>query len=87
MLELYNRKESLTMKRILCVALCLCGAGLLLPSLAVAEPWIIEEGQARASIVTAEDPPRRVKLAAAELQTYLERITGARLPVGAEPSE
>lgn len=75
------------MKRILCVVLCLCGAGLLLPSLAVAEPWIIEEGQANASIVTAEDPPRRVKLAATELQTYLERITGARLPVGAEPSE
>lgn len=42
---------------------------------------IVEEGKPRAQIVIAENPPRTVKLAATELQTYLRKITGAELPI------
>ncbi|HUT12525.1 MAG TPA: DUF4838 domain-containing protein [Thermoguttaceae bacterium] len=51
-----------------------------------AAPWIVEKGQARAEIVIAEQPPRAVKLAAKELQTYIEKITGARLGIVTAPT-
>ena len=34
----------------------------------------------RAAIVVAESPPRTVRLAAQELQNYVQKITGAHLP-------
>ncbi len=48
---------------------------------------LIEDGRPLSKIVTAENPPRRVQAAAEELQTYLEEISGARLPVGVEPAD
>lgn len=48
---------------------------------------IVEDGRARAEILIAEDPPRMLQLAAEELQTHLERISGARLVVVTEPSD
>jgi len=53
------------------------------PALAV--PFIVENGEPRAEIVTAPEPPRMVKLAAEELRDYLGKISGARLPVVSEP--
>ncbi|MGQ9505151.1 MAG: DUF4838 domain-containing protein [Thermogutta sp.] len=53
---------------------------------AVANSWIVENGQPRAEIVIAEKPLRTVRLAAAELQDYLEKISGARLPIVTAPS-
>ena len=47
---------------------------------------IVRDGQAQAEIVVAEKPPRMVQLAARELQTYIEKISGARLPIATEPS-
>jgi hypothetical protein len=67
----------------------------LLPALAVApfaettcaaETLLVENGTSRAEIVIAAEPPRSVRLAAAELQTYVEKISGARLPIMNEPS-
>lgn len=51
-----------------------------------AAPWIVEEGQPRAEIVIAEQPARTVRLAAADLQEYVEKISGARLPIVTQPS-
>ena len=44
-----------------------------LATLHAADPLLIENGQARAEIIIAEKPARMTKLAAKELQTYLER--------------
>lgn len=52
-----------------------------------AEPVLIENGQPRAEIVTAEKPARLVQVAAEELQTYLEKLSGAKLPIVAAPSK
>ncbi len=51
-----------------------------------AERWIVHEGQPRAEIVIAAQPRRTVRLAARDLQTYVQKITGARLPIVTTPS-
>jgi len=51
-----------------------------------AETLIVENGQPRAEIVIAEKPQRSVRIAAQDLQTYLEKISGAKLPIVTEPS-
>jgi hypothetical protein len=51
-----------------------------------ASPLIVEEGQPRAEIIIAEQPVRSVRLAAADLQEYVQKISGARLPIVTEPS-
>lgn len=48
---------------------------------------IIENGKGRAEIVLGEKPARMAKFAAKELQTYLEKITGAKLPIVNAPSK
>ena len=47
----------------------------------MANSLIIKNGRPQAEIIIAENPPRAVKLAAAELQQYLEKISGAKLLV------
>jgi hypothetical protein len=51
-----------------------------------ADAFILENGLPRAEIVIAEKPERTVRLAAAELREYVEKMTGARLPIVTEPS-
>ena len=58
---------------------------LILPLAAQAETWLVENGQPRAQIVIAKDPPRTTRLAAHELQTYIEKISGTKLPIVNEP--
>lgn len=48
---------------------------------------IVEEGQPRAQIVVAPERPRLVSLAALELQSFLEQISGARLPIVTSPTD
>ncbi|NUQ62580.1 MAG: tetratricopeptide repeat protein [Pirellulales bacterium] len=50
-----------------------------------AELLLVENSRPRAEIVIAESPMRTVRLAAGELQTYLEKISGARLPIVTKP--
>lgn len=45
---------------------------------------LVQDGEPRAQIVIAENPPRAVPLAAEELQTFIERISGAKLPIVTE---
>jgi len=46
-----------------------------------AELVLVQDGQAAATIVVAADAGDKVKVAAADLQAYLERMSGATLPL------
>ncbi|MFA7158051.1 MAG: DUF4838 domain-containing protein [Kiritimatiellia bacterium] len=48
---------------------------------------IVREGKPLADIVIAAEPPRAVKLAAMELQEYIFKISGAKLPVVTAPAK
>jgi tetratricopeptide (TPR) repeat protein len=50
-----------------------------------AAPFLVESGRPRAEIVVAKQPQRTTLLAADELQTYIEKISGAKLPIVTEP--
>ena len=52
-----------------------------------AESFIVENGEPRAEIIIAEDARRTTRLAAAELQSTLEKISGVRLPVTTKPGD
>lgn len=65
--------------------LALVVSALVLPAGACGETWLVQDGQPRAQIVIAEQPPRMVQLAANELQTYVQRISGAQLPIVTAP--
>lgn len=58
----------------------------LLPGVVGAQSFLVENGQPRAEIVIAAEAPRATRLAAAELQTYIAKISGAKLPIGSELS-
>ena len=74
------------MKLPLLAALIVLGfAGLSLP--ANAETLLVDDGKANAEIIIAEKPPRMVRLAAKERQTYVEKISGGRLPIKTAPGE
>ena len=45
---------------------------------------LVRDGQARAVIVTAAKPSENARIAAADLQKYLEQITGAKLPIATD---
>ena len=53
----------------------------LLAAAAAGETFVVRDGRPVAEIVIAEQPARMAKLAATELQTYIEKITGATLPI------
>ncbi len=48
---------------------------------------LVKDGKPQAEIVVAEKPTRMVLLAATELQEYVEKISGAKLPIRNEPSD
>ncbi len=50
------------------------------------EAFIVENGQPRAEIVIAEKPLRTVRIAADDLQTFVQKMSGVRLPIVTEPS-
>jgi hypothetical protein len=52
-----------------------------------AEAFLVENGQPRAEIIIAENPARSVRLAAHELQSYVQKISGARLSIATKPSD
>jgi tetratricopeptide (TPR) repeat protein len=55
--------------------------------LIAAEPFLVKDGQPLAQIIIAQQPTRTQRLAAVELQTYVEKITGARLTIGHQPGD
>lgn len=62
----------------------LLACALALPATA-AETLLVKDGQPQAEIVIAETPLRSVRLAAQDLQTYVEKISGAHLPIVTKP--
>ena len=50
------------------------------------DPFLVDEGKANAEIIISESSARSTRLAAAELQTYVAKISGARLPIRVKPS-
>ncbi|MFN4260958.1 MAG: DUF4838 domain-containing protein [Gemmataceae bacterium] len=63
-----------------------CVLGLSVAQATAAERFLVQDGKGRAEIVIAEKPPRTVRLAAHELRTYVEKMSGARLPIVTQPS-
>ena len=59
---------------------------LLFPAFAGADSFLVENGESRAEIIIAETPARSTRLAAADLQTYVAKISGAKLPIKTKPS-
>ncbi|GEP43211.1 DUF4838 domain-containing protein [Brevifollis gellanilyticus] len=58
----------------------------LLPVIASAESFIVKDGKPNAEIIIAEKPARMARHAANELQTYVEKISGAKLPIVTAPT-
>ena len=65
--------------------LVLSVCGWLAANPASAESVLVQDGKPGADIVIADKPPRAVKLAAAELQEYIEKISGAKLAITNAP--
>ena len=68
-----------------------CLLAMLLPlfasaDLAADDAFLVKEGEPQAEIVIAETPPRSTHLAARELQVYIEKISGATLPIVTAPN-
>ena len=58
---------------------------LILPIVAEAAPFIVENGKPNAVIVTSDNPSRSTRWAAKELQETIEKISGAKLPIAQRP--
>lgn len=52
-----------------------------------ADAFLVKDGQPRAEIIIAEEPPRSTRLAARELQIYVEKISGAKLAITTKATE
>jgi len=79
-----DHQHQTRMKTFLLVAFCcICVSWI---QVNAAEAFLVENGQPRAEIVITDNPPRTTRLAADELQTYIEKISGATLPIATEPS-
>ena len=71
--------------RSLLTALLACAC--LFPNGVFGQPFIVRGGQPRAEIVIAEKPGRIAKLAAEQLQEYVLKISGTKLPIATAPSD
>ena len=74
------------MKTILLLLLCVSCVSASVRE-AHAEPWIVENGRPLAEIVIAKEPTRSARFGATELQSYIEKISGARLEIVSEPTK
>jgi hypothetical protein len=59
-----------------------CAFSLFIAQAKAEDRFLVDEGMAYVEIIVSESPAR---LAAAEFQTYVAKISGARLPIRAEP--
>ena len=53
---------------------------------AFGEALVVKDGAPNAEIVIAENPPRMTRVAAGELQTHIEKMSGARLGIVSRPT-
>ena len=59
---------------------------LIFSTTALAQPFLVENGQPSAEIVIAEKPTRTQRIAAHEFRQQIEKISGAKLPIVTQPS-
>lgn len=71
------------MRRVL-IALCVLKVALL--KALAADLVLVQDSQPRAEIVIAEKSPRMTKLAAEELQGYVQRMSGVKLAITTQPT-
>ncbi|MGZ0173729.1 MAG: hypothetical protein ACKVHE_29790 [Planctomycetales bacterium] len=64
------------------IVTAVCTLSLSMAQVKAEDQFLGGDGKANAEIIISESPAR---LAAAELQTYVAKISGARLPIRAEP--
>ena len=74
------------MKQLRIVA-AVCAFSLCLAQVNAKDRFLVDDGKAYAEIIISEFPARSTRLAAAELQTYVAKISGARLPIKAEAED
>ena len=68
------------------IVTAVCAFSLSIAQVNAEDRFLVDEGKAYAESIISESPARSTRLAAAELQTYVAKISGARLPIRAEPS-
>ena len=68
------------------IVAAVCAFSLFIAQAKAEDQFPVDKGKAYAEIIISESPARSTRLAAAELQTYVAKISGARLPIRAEPS-
>jgi hypothetical protein len=68
------------------VVTVVCAFRLSIAQVKAEDRFLVDEGKASAEIIISESPARSMRLAAAECQTYVVKISGAPLPIRAEPS-
>ncbi len=59
---------------------------LLVATSAIAQPFLVENGQPRAEIIISDKPTRTQRVAAHEFRQQIEKISGAKLPIVTQPS-
>lgn len=74
------------MRAIMLGLLVVWAVGVSAGGLDAAEPYLVRDGRPNAEIVVAENAPRTTRLAAAELQKYVAKISGATLPIVTQPT-
>ena len=77
--------RDITMKQVRIVTV-VCAFSLSMAQVKAEDQFLVDEGKAYAEIIISESPARSTRLAAAELQTYVAKISGTRLPIRADPS-
>ena len=82
LLTKWNKHQTMTNAAFMKLLLFLI---VLSPTVAGAESFLVENGEARAEIIISETPTRTQRLAARELQTYLKKISGAELRISSKP--
>jgi hypothetical protein len=69
------------------IVTAVCALSLSIAQVNAEDRFLVDEGKAYAEIIISESPARSTRLAAAELQTYVVKISGARLPIRAEAED
>ena len=77
--------RDINMKQLRIVA-AVCAFSLSIAQVNAEDQFLVDEAKAYAEIIISDSPARSTRLAAAELQTYVAKISNARLPISAEPS-
>jgi len=77
--------RDITMRQ-LHIVTAVCAFSLSIAQVKAEDRFLVDEGKVYAEIIISESPARSTRLAAAELQTYIAKISSARLRIRVEPS-